>query len=149
MAKAKPVVKAVALDRTINAATDSLTKARGNAETAVTKKSAEAKKLLAEVRRHLKKKTTLTKRSKTAAAKLKKDTNAANKKAVAAVAKELKATKTSLEKARANKATVLTELAALKAASKRLTAYTKAIAAADKVLNKPAKKKRSKKKASK
>ena len=149
MAKAKPVVKAAALDRTINAATDSLTKARGNAETAVTKKTTEAKKLLAEVKRHLKKKTTLTKRSKTAVAKLKKDTNAANKKAVATVAKELKATKIALEKARANKAAILTELAALRSASKRLTAYTKAITAADKVLNKPAKKRRSRKKASK
>ena len=145
MAKAKPVVKAAALDKTINASTDSLTKACGDAATAVTKKTAEAKKLLAEVKRHLKKKSTLTKRSKTAAAKLKKDTNAANKKAVAAVAKELKATKAALDKARASKTVVLTELAALKAASKRLTAYTKAIAAANKVLNKPAKKRRKKK----
>ena len=149
MARAKPVVKAAALDKTINAATDSLTNACSSAETAVTKKAAEAKKLLVEVKRHLKKKTTLTKRSKTATAKLKKDTNAANKKAVAAVTKELNATKTALDKARASKAVVLTELGALKAASKRLTAYTKAIAAADKVLHKPVKKKRSKKKATK
>jgi len=146
MAKAKPVVKAAALDKTINASIDSLTKACGNAETAVTRKSAEAKKLLAEVKRNLKKKTTLTKRSKTAAAKLKKDANAVNKKAVAAVTKELNATKTALDKSRASKAVVLTELASLKAASKRLTTYTKAIAAADKVLNKPAKKRRAKKK---
>ena len=146
MAKAKPVVKAAALDKTINASIDSLTKACGNAETAVTIKSAEAKKLLAEVRRHLKKKTTLTKRSKTAGAKLKKEANAANKKAVAAVTKELNATKAALDKSRASKAVVLTELASLKAAAKRLTTYTKAIAAADKVLNKPAKKRRAKKK---
>ena len=44
-----------------------------------------------------------------------------------------------MDKTRASKAVVLTELASLKAASKRLTAYTKAITAADKVLNKPAK----------
>ena len=145
MAKAKPVIKAAALDKTINASTESLTKACGNAVTAVTTKSAEAKKLLAEVKRHLKKKSTLTKRSKTAEAKLKKDTNAANKKAVAAVAKELKATKAALDKTRASKAVVLTELASLKASSMRLTAYTKAIAVADKVLNKPAKKRRKRK----
>ena len=142
MAKAKPVVKAAALDKMINASTESLSKACGNAATAVTKKSAEAKKLLAEVKRHTRKKATLTKRNKTAAAKLKKDANAANKKAVAGVAKELKATKAALDKARASKAVVMTELAALKVSSKRLTAYTKAIAAADKVLNKPAKKRR-------
>lgn len=146
MAKAKPVVKAAALDKTINASIDSLTKACGSAETAVTIKSAEAKKLLAEVKRHLKKKTTLTKRSKTAGAKLKKEANAANKKAVAAVTKELNATKAALDKSRASKAVVLTELASVKTAAKRLTTYTKAIAAADKVLNKPAKKRRAKKK---
>ena len=145
MAKAKPVIKAAALDKTINASTESLTKVCGNAATAVTTKTAEAKKLLTEVKRHLKKKSTLTKRNKTAAAKLKKDANAANKKAVAAVAKELKATNAALDKARTSKAVVLTELAALKTASKRLTAYTKAIATADKALNKPAKKRRKKK----
>jgi hypothetical protein len=42
MAKAKPVVKAVALEKTINTSTDSLTKACTNAVTAVTKKIAEA-----------------------------------------------------------------------------------------------------------
>ncbi len=145
MAKAKPVVKAAALDQTINASIDSLTNACSNAATAVTKKTAEAKILTAEIKRHTKKKATLTKKSKTAATKLKKDTNAANKKAVAAVTKELKSTKAALDKARASKAVVSTELASLKAASKRLTAYTKAIAAADKVLNKPAKKRRKRK----
>jgi hypothetical protein len=52
MAKAKPVVKAAALEKTTNASTDSLTKACTNAVTAVTKKIAEAKKLIAEVKRH-------------------------------------------------------------------------------------------------
>ncbi len=68
-----------------------------------------------------------------------------NKKAVAAVAKELNATKNALDKTRVSKAAVSAELAALKAAAKRLTAYTKAIAAADKVLNKPVKKRKKKK----
>ncbi|MFK5948141.1 MAG: L,D-transpeptidase family protein, partial [Methylococcales bacterium] len=49
------------------------------------------------------------------------------------------------DKARASKAVVMTELAALKVSSKRLTAYTKAIAAADKTINKPAKKRRKRK----
>lgn len=100
---------------------------------------------MAEVKRHHKKKVTLTKRSKKAAEKLKKDTNASNKEVVATVAKELKTTKSALDKTRASKAVVLTELAALKDSSKRLTVYTKAIAAADKALNKPAKKRRKKK----
>ncbi len=145
MAKAKPVIKAAALEKTIKTSTDSLTKACSDCSTAVTNKTAEAKKLTAEVKRHTRKKATLNKRSKTAAAKLKKDTNAANKKAASAVAKEIKSTKAALDKARASKAVVSTELASLKAASKRLTAYTRAIAAADKVLNKPAKKRKMRK----
>ena len=144
MAKAKPVVKAAALDKTINASIDSLTKAYSDAVTAIAKKSAEAKKLLTEIKRHLKKKATLTKRSKAATAKLKKDANAANKKAVTAVARELKATNAALDKARARKTVILTELAALKISSKRLMVYTKVIATADKALNKPAKKRRKK-----
>ncbi len=145
MIKAKPIVKATTLDKTITASTDSLTKACNDAVTAITKKTAEAIKLMAEVKRHTKTKAILTRRSKTAAAKLKKDPNAANKKAVTDVAKEIKLTSSALDKARTNKAIVSTELAALRAASKRLNAYTKAITAADKVLNKPAKRRRMKK----
>ncbi len=145
MAKAKPVVKAAALDKTINASVDSLNKACSNATKALAKKTAEAKKQKAEVKRQLKKKATLTKRNKTAAAKKKKDANAINRKAAATVAKELKSTKSALDKARASNAVISSELGELKIASKRLTAYTKAIAAADKVLNKPAKKRKKRK----
>ena len=148
MAKTKPIIKAAALDKTISTATDSLSKACGEATTAVTVKTDEAKKLTVEVKRLTKKKAVLTKRSKTAAARLKKDANAINKKAMATVTKDKKATQSALDKARTSKAVVSTELAALKAASKRLTAYTKSIAAIEKVLNKPAKK-RIKRKAAK
>jgi chromosome segregation ATPase len=144
MAKTKPVMKAAALDKTITSATESLTRACSNADAAVTAKTAEEKKLNLQIKQHTKKKTTLTKRNKTAAARLKKDPSAVNKKAAATVAKELKAVKSALDKIRATKATVSTELTALKTAAKRLTAYTKGINAADKVLNKPVKKKRSK-----
>lgn len=144
MAKTKPVMKAAALDKTITSATESLTMACSNAEVAVTTKTAEEKKLNVQLKQHTKKKATLTKRNKIAAARLKKDPTAINKKAVATVSKELKAIKAALEKIRANKTAVSTELSALKAAAKRLTAYTKGINAADKVLNKPAKKKRKK-----
>lgn len=146
MAKAKPVARAAVLDKKISTSVDALSKASSEANAAVTKRSAEAKKLLAEVRRHLKKKTTLTKRSKTASAKLKKDANAANRKAVATITKELKTTQSALDKARTGKAVVLTELASLRIASKRLNDYLKAIASCDKALNKPAKKRRKAKK---
>jgi len=146
MAKAKPIIKAAALDKKINSSAEALGNACADAATAITKKAAEAKKLTAEVKRHSKKKMTLTKRNKTATAKNKNSPNAANKKAAAAVVKELKSTKAALDKSRANKAVVTTELAALRSAAKRLNAYTKAIAAADKILNKPVKKKRRTKK---
>lgn len=145
MAKAKPVIKAAALDKTISTATESLNKACGEANTAVTVKALEAKKLTAEVKRLTKKKSVLIKRSKTAATKLKKDANAINKKAMLTVTKEKKVTQSALDKARTSKAVASTELAALKAASKRLTAYTKSISAIEKVLNKPAKKRIKKK----
>lgn len=142
MEKAKPVAKAAELGKKISNSVDALSKANSEANAAVTKRTAEAKKLLAEVRRHLKKKTTLTKRSKTASAKLKKDANAANRNAVATITKELKTTQSALDKARTGKAVVLTELASLRIASKRLNSYSKAIASCDKALNKPAKKRR-------
>ena len=142
MQKAKPVIKAAALDKKINSSMEALSNASASTALAITKKAVEAKKLTAEVKRHSKKKMTLTKRNKTATTKNKKLPNAANKKAAAAVVKELNSTKAALDKSRANKAVVTTELAALRAAAKRLNAYTKAIAAADKVLNKPVKKKR-------
>ena len=145
MAKAKPVIKAAALGKTLDAHAESLSKASSHAATAITKKTAEAKKLLADVKRHTRKKGTLAKRIKTATTKLKKEANAANKKAVAAVTKEMNSIKSALDKSRAHKALVAIELTALKAASTRLTAYTKAVAAADKALNKPAKKKKKRK----
>jgi hypothetical protein len=146
MAKARPVVKAAALDKTINASTDALNKACAEADKSVAKVAADVKKLRAECKRHMKKKSTLTKRSKTASDKYKKSPDAASKKAVAAVTKELKATVTALGKARATKAVQLVELDSIKKSSKRLTAYTKGIAAADKVLNKPTKNRRKAKK---
>lgn len=144
MAKSKPIMKAAALDKTITSATESLMKAGSNAAAAVTAKQAEEKKLNTQIKQYTKKKATLTKRNKTAAARLKRDPSAVNKKAAATVSKDLNAIKTALEKTRANKTALSTELSALKAAAKRLTAYTKGINAADKVLNKPAKKKRKK-----
>ncbi|MCW8942369.1 MAG: hypothetical protein OQK93_04250, partial [Gammaproteobacteria bacterium] len=81
-AKAKPAkrsktaVKADALHKKLDAHTESLSTAHGHATTAVAIKTAEAKKLLSEVKRHTKKKATLTKRVKTATAKLKKEANA-------------------------------------------------------------------------
>ena len=148
MVKTKPVIKAAALEKTITTSIEALSKASDAAGTAVTKKIAENNKLQIEIGRHLKKKTILTKRSKAAVTKYKKSPDAASKKSIDAIAKELNLIQVALKKARASKVLVLAELVALRAATKRLSAYTRAITAADKVLNKPVvKKKRSTKKA--
>jgi len=55
---------------------------------------------------------------------------------------ELAATRKALAKTRAAKAINSPELAALKAAQRQANAYSKAIAQADKALNKPKKKRR-------
>ena len=147
MPKAKPVIKAAALDKKIATATQSLTAACDDANKAVAKRTAEQKKLIAEIKRHLKKARTLTRKSKTASNKLKKDPSAANRKALADITKEITATRKAKLKAQTTKKSLQEELAALKASAKRLNTYTKAIAASDKVLNKPARKKRVKRKA--
>ncbi len=149
MATAKPVISAADLDKTINTSTEALSKACGAANTAVTKKIAEAKKISTNISRLLKKKATLTKRSKAAVTRHKKSPIAANKKSMDTVAKELKLTQEALGNARAGKIVVLEELSTLRSTAKRVNAYTKAISAADKVLNKPVRKRRVIKKISK
>jgi hypothetical protein len=103
---------------------------------------AEAKKISTDISRQLKKKAVLTKRSKAAVTKHKKSPGAANKKSMDTVAKELKLTQEALANARASKTAVLEELATLRSTAKRVNAYTKAISATDKVLNKPVKKRK-------
>jgi hypothetical protein len=142
MATAKPVVNAAALDKTINASVEAIANATSAANAAVTSKSAEYKKLLTEVKRHTKKRGVLTKRGKAAETKNKKTPNAANMKAVADISKQLKETLVVQENARASKSAVIAELSLLKASQKRLNAYSRAISSADKVLNKPIKKRR-------
>ena len=145
MAK-KTIIKSSALNKTIDAATSSIETASNDASKAVDKVTSDAKKLTAEVKRHTKKRSTLTKRKKTTAARQKSNPNAENRKALAAVVKELKTTISAQDKARTNKAKTTDELTALRDASKKLNAYSKAIAAADRALNKPKKKVRRKSK---
>ena len=145
MAK-KTIIKSSALNKTIDAATSSIESASNDAGKAVAKVTSDAKKLTAEVKRHTKKRSILTKRKKAATTKQKSNPNAANRKALATVVKELKSTISAQEKARTNKTKTTEELNGLRDASKRLNAYSKAIAAADRVLNKPKKKARRKSK---
>ena len=85
------------------------------------------------------------KKVKTAAKRVKKDANAANKKAVKVIKKDIAIVKKDIAKLKTVKSAVSEELASLKLASKRAAAYAKSVASADKVLNKPKKKRRKKK----
>ena len=146
MAKAKKsIAKSSAVDKLLAGAIDKLTEANAKCGKAVASRSKDAKKFATAVKRLAKRKATLLKRKKTASNRVKKDSNTDNKKALRAVIKDLAATNRDLGKARKVKAANTAELSPLKAANRRLTAYTKGIAAADKVINKPKKKTRKKK----
>ena len=101
----------------------------------------QAKSYLAEAKRLGKKRTTLLKRKKSAAARLKKTTNADNRKAHKAIEKELTAVKKAIAKLTPVKSAHAIELASLKTTQKRINAYTGVLDKADKLLNKPKKKK--------
>lgn len=142
MAKTKPIVKAATLDDEINSSIKALSDATGAASASIIKVMAEAKKLTTEIKRHVKKKSVLIKRNKTALAKLKKSSNAATNKAAATVTNALKETKVALDAARTNKTSASAELASLRLVQKRLKAYSKVMVTADKLLNAPKKKRR-------
>ncbi|MFO7603930.1 MAG: hypothetical protein R6X06_08965 [Gammaproteobacteria bacterium] len=144
MANAKKIVKASSLANTIKNATENLAAAASDGEAAASQLGSERKKLVAESKRFAKKRATLTKRKQTAASRLKKTPNADNRKALTAVSKELASVKKAGDKARAAAAANNEELKAVKTSLRQATAYLNVIEKADKVLNKPKKKRRKK-----
>lgn len=145
MAKAKKkVASSASVNKKISSAVESLAAAWGDVQDAVATRSKAAKKMTAEVKKLSKKHATLAKRKKTAAAKHKKTATGETRKALNAVTKEIAAVKKVLSKARIEKSVHAAELAALKAGHRVAAAYTKVIEKADKVLNKPKKKRRKK-----
>ncbi len=146
MAKAKkPIAKSAAVEKLLASAIEKLTDAQSKSEKAVAVRTKDAKKFTTAVKRLAKRKATLTKRKRAAAQRAKKDSSADNRKALRTVIKDLATATRELAKARQIKAANSEELTPLKAVQKRLKAYSKGIAQADKVLNKPKKKKQRKK----
>ena len=143
--KAKKTVKGVTHLKTVDSAIDNINDVAAAATKAVIATEKEYKKLAKTAKSINKKRASLMKKVKTATNKMKKDANAANKKAVATIKKDIAAIKKEVAKHKSVKTVVSEELAALKLASKRAAAYAKAVTGADKVLNKPKKKKRKKK----
>ena len=140
--KKRPIAKSASVEKNIDVALERLDAACTEGDKAVAARSKIAKKLNAESRRLNKKRATLVKRSKVAAVKAKADPSAATRKALREAVTELAATRKALAKTRAAKAVNTPELAALKVAQRQANAYGKAIVLADKVLNKPKKKRK-------
>ena len=138
--KKKSVVKNVSLVKVIDTTLANLDMATSNGSAALARATKSSKQAAAEGKRISKKRVTLIKRRKAAAAKAQKNPIAVNKSALKAVDKELAAIRKAAAKNKTVKAANFDELSGLRTSCKRLNAYTKAIAAADKVLNKPKKK---------
>ena len=143
--KAKKTVKGATHLKTVDSAIASINDVAAAATNAVITTEKEYKKLAKTAKSINKKRASLMKKVKTATNRMKKDASAANKKAVAVVKKDIAAIKKEIDKHQSMKSAVSEELATLKSASKRAVAYAKAVTGADKVLNKPKKKKRKKK----
>jgi hypothetical protein len=141
----KPVIKNAALVKVIESSLSNLEAATANGAKALALATKKSKQSSAEGKRLSKKRVTLIKRRKTAAAKAKKDPVAANTKALKAVERELAAIRKDAAKNKTVRVANFEELSGLRANCKRLNAYSKAIAAADRVLNKPKKKARRRK----
>ena len=138
-------VKGAASHKAVDSAVATINDIAASATNAVIAVDKEYKKLQKTAKSLSRKRATLMRKTRTAAKRLKKDVSVANKKAVAVIKKDVAAVKKEAEKVNKLKSTVSEELAALKAASKRAVAYAKSVTAADKVLNKPKKKRRKKK----
>jgi len=145
MATKKAVVKSAAMAKTLDSALAGLATICESGGKAVDSRAKDGKKLAAASKRLGKKRTTLGNRKKTAAARLKKDATADNRNALKAVEKELAAVAKEIAKVKKAKDANNAELTGLRASVKRANAYVKGITAADKVLNKPKKKRRKKK----
>ncbi|MDB5214327.1 MAG: hypothetical protein JWO86_2254 [Myxococcaceae bacterium] len=137
MAKAKrAIAKSAAVTKNIETALASLGTACVAGDSAVARRSKDGKSLAAATKRLSKKRATLAKRKRISAKRARSAPSGETRRALRGVIKELATTKTQLVKARAAKGINAVELAALKDAQRRATAYAKAIAQADKSLSK-------------
>ena len=140
MARTKrTIAKSAAVTKNIETALASLGTACVAGDSAVARRGKDGKSLAATTKRLSRKRAVLTKRKRLSAKRAKAAPSGETRKALRAVTKELATTKTQLVKARAVQGVNAVELAALKAAQRRASAYAKAIAHAEKSLNKPTK----------
>ena len=140
--KKRAIAKSAAVTKNLETALAALGTACVSGDRAVARRSKDAKSLAATTKRLSKKRRVLAKRKRTSAKRAKAAPSGETRRAVRAVVRELATTKIRLAKARVAKGANAVELAALKAAQRRASAYAKAIVQAEAVLNKPAKRRR-------
>jgi hypothetical protein len=138
----RTVAKSASVERNIATALEKLNAARRDGDRAVATRSRTSKRLSAESRRLNKRRGTLLRRKNAAAKRARATPSVETRKALREAVSELAATRKALAKVRTAKAVNSPELAALKAAQRQANAYGKAIAQADKALNKPRKRRR-------
>jgi hypothetical protein len=134
--KNRTIAKSAAVTKNIEAALASLGTACVAGDRAVATRSKDGKTLAATTKRLSRKSAILAKRKRVSAKRAKATPSGETRKALRAVLKELATTKKLLGKARAAKGENALELAALKVAQRRASAYAKAIAQAEKSLSK-------------
>lgn len=144
--KKKPVVRNTVIANSIESAVYNLETALEKVNRAVTARTAESRKLLNESRRLRKRHTTQMNRKKRAIAAEKKNSNVDTRKAVRVTTSELNATKKAIKKATDARQLVVDELSGLKQSQKHVSAYVKAIYAADRAIEKSSKKKKARRK---
>lgn len=140
--KKRVIAKSAGVTKNIEMALAALGTACVAGDRAVATRSKDAKKLAAATKRLSRKRAILAKRRRTSAKRSKAAPSGETRRALRAIVKELATTKTQLVKARAAKGASAVELAALKAAQRRASAYAKAIVQTEATLEKPAKRRR-------
>lgn len=142
--KKKPVTKNSVIAKTIESSVSNLTDALEKVEKSVTVRSSESKKMMSETRRLKKRRQSQMGKKKRAIAAEKKNSSGDTRKAVRSIQSELVATNKALVKVTATRQIVLEELSGLKDSQKKLRAYAKGIAAADKQMARKPKRRRAK-----
>lgn len=143
MAKKRRVIaKSAAVVKNIETSLAALGMAVVAGDHAVTTRSKDGKGLASTTKRLSKKRAALVKRKRLSAKRAKASPSGETRRALRSVVKELATTKVQLVKAKAAKSVNAVELAALKAAQRRASAYAKAVAQAEAALDKPSKRRK-------
>lgn len=144
-AKNKALIKGGALEKLVDSAVDNMKTALASGSAAIDARSKEVKSLNNLSARLRKKRAALLKRKKATSSKLKKSPNAESRKLLRDVERELISVRKDLGKTTSAKEAAAGELSVLKSNFKKASLYSRGIEKADKVLSKPAKKKKRRK----